>query len=73
MNCLICAQRGSQETAVAVCSNCGVALCMEHFAERQQHRVGGMPYGCPHNFTSTRRTEQESSQPSILSKGGENG
>ena len=67
MNCLICAQQGSQETAVAVCSNCFVALCMEHFAERQRHHVGGMSYGCPHTVP------QKSSQPSILSKGAENG
>ncbi len=73
MNCLICAQQGSQEMAVAVCSNCGAALCMEHCAEKQQHQVGGMNYGCPHTIPSTRPTEQKSSQPSILSEGAGNG
>ena len=71
MNCLICARRGSQETAVAICSNCSVALCMEHFAETQRHQVGGMPYGCPH--TKKGPIELRSSHPSIRSQGGGNG
>lgn len=70
MNCLICAQRGSQETAVAICSNCYVALCMEHFAETRRHQVGGMSYGCPH---STRPIEQESIHPGVRSQGAGNG
>ena len=41
MNCLVC---GS--LAVGLCSNCGVALCRDHLAERKQHRVGGTTLGC---------------------------
>ncbi len=59
MNCFVCAQQGKQQTAVAVCSHCGAALCMDHFAERQQHRVGGMSFGCPHTVPSARPAEQK--------------
>ena len=37
MSCFVCSM-----SAVAVCTNCGVALCREHLAERQKYRgVGG--------------------------------
>ena len=48
MNCLVC---GS--LAVGLCSNCGVAFCRDHLAERKQHRVGGTTLGCPHTVPST--------------------
>ncbi len=54
MNCFVCGQ-----TAVALCSNCGVALCKEHLAERQQHQVGGTTLGCPHTVASTRAKSLE--------------
>ena len=44
MNCYVCQQQGREQTAVAVCTHCGAALCQEHFAERQTYRVGGMNY-----------------------------
>lgn len=34
--------------AVAMCKNCGVGLCFEHFTELRTTRPGGMDYGCPH-------------------------
>ena len=53
MNCLVC---GS--LAVGLCSNCGVALCRDHLAERKQHRVGGTTLGCPHTVPSNPCEEQ---------------
>lgn len=49
MSCFVC---GS--LAVAVCSNCGVGLCREHWEDRRRYRVGGTTLGCPHTVTSTR-------------------
>jgi len=45
--------RGREE-AVAVCQNCGVALCMEHFAELHLSRPGGMDIGCTHVMPAIR-------------------
>ena len=36
MNCYDCAAVGDQRTAVAVCQDCGAAVCVEH-AVRTQH------------------------------------
>jgi hypothetical protein len=33
MNCYICDDAGRAMTAVAICNNCGVALCREHLDE----------------------------------------
>ena len=41
-------ESGSEVHAVAMCKNCGVGLCIEHFAELQVSKPGGMDYGCPH-------------------------
>ena len=50
MNCYVCAQRGEELTAVALCLSCGATLCMRHLAERQSHNQGGMKYGCDHSL-----------------------
>ena len=59
MSCFVC---GS--LSVALCLNCGVALCKEHLAERKQHQVGGTTLGCPHTVASTRAKSKVSSHPS---------
>ena len=59
MSCFVCGGM-----AVALCSNCGVALCKEHLAEKKQHQVGGTTFGCPHTVTSTRAKSEASSHPS---------
>ena len=49
MNCYVCEYDAQIPTpAVAICKNCGVALCMTHLAEMQANRPGGTEMGCPH-------------------------
>ena len=59
MNCFVCEQHGEHQTAVAVCSNCGVALCMDHLAEREGYQVGGMSHPCPHTAPRTRTAAEK--------------
>ena len=48
MNCYVCARDSLLTPAVAICKNCGVALCMVHLAEMQASRPGGTEPGWPH-------------------------
>jgi len=48
MDCYECALRGRSSRAVALCQNCGVAVCMEHLAELQASKPSGTGVGCPH-------------------------
>jgi hypothetical protein len=48
MNCYVCVLEHATSTAVAICSHCGVALCMQHLREAQSYSIGGMKYDCPH-------------------------
>ena len=50
MNCYVCAKQGKEQSAVALCRSCSVALCMDHLAELQTHSRGGMKYGCNHSL-----------------------
>jgi hypothetical protein len=54
MNCYLHALQYEEVPAVAVCRNCGVAMCMEHLAEQQANRPGGMSIGCTHNLPEPR-------------------
>jgi hypothetical protein len=48
MNCYECERDGNPMSAVAICKNCGVGLCMYHLAMTQANRPGGTELGCPH-------------------------
>ena len=51
MDCFVCAELGVESRAVAICQNCQVALCMQHLAEQQSFRPGGVEIaGCPHKL-----------------------
>ncbi len=39
MNCYECARDGTEKTAVAICPNCGVAMCIEHL-DRENSTIG---------------------------------
>ena len=42
MNCHECAQAQRERLAVAVCTNCGVGMCLEHLdEERRRSGPGG--------------------------------
>lgn len=50
MNCRECARDQKVETAVAICTNCGVGLCEEHLTEEQARTgAGGTAIGCGHS------------------------
>jgi hypothetical protein len=48
VNCYLHALADKEMPAVAICRNCGVALCLEHLEELQASRRGGMDMGCTH-------------------------
>ena len=48
MHCFVCAQRGVERAAVALCPHCWIALCMTHRVEAQQPGPGGMRFTCHH-------------------------
>jgi hypothetical protein len=50
MDCYVCAQAGRSTRAVAICQNCGVAMCMAHLAEQQANSPSGAGIGCPHQM-----------------------
>ena len=52
MNCHECARDGSERPAVAICLNCGVAMCMQHLdEERARSGPGGTQIGCGHSVS----------------------
>ncbi len=51
MNCYLCAMDGVTSVSVAICTHCGVAMCMKHLQEAGTYSVGGTKYDCPHNPT----------------------
>ena len=48
MMCYVHSVGGREVQAVAICKNCGVAMCLEHLRDFQAHRPGGVEYGCNH-------------------------
>lgn len=61
MNCYVCDSIGQVTEAVAICRECGVALCREHvdqglLAERPAGLVRG---GCVHNPVGVARWRRE--------------
>lgn len=50
MDCYECAVQQEAVAAVAICPNCGVAMCLEHLRHAQAHRAGGLMYGCSHDL-----------------------
>lgn len=50
MNCFECAKVNDSVPAVATCTHCGVGLCLDHFVEAREYRVGGTLFGCPHDL-----------------------
>ena len=50
MICYIHAREGLEVQAVATCRNCGVGVCLEHMAEIEERKPGGVEYGCPHDL-----------------------
>ncbi|HEX9518411.1 MAG TPA: DUF2180 family protein [Streptosporangiaceae bacterium] len=49
MNCLSCAQLGSERTAVALCPQCQAGLCLGHVRETARDQgPGGMNLSCGH-------------------------
>ncbi len=50
MNCYECAVQGEAVAAVAVCKNCGVGMCLEHFLSAHDYRASGTTYGCRHHL-----------------------
>jgi hypothetical protein len=49
MICYVHARDGITDIpAVSTCRNCGVGVCLEHLAEMELHKPGGVDYGCPH-------------------------
>ena len=55
MNCFECAKVQQAVPAVGVCQHCGVGLCMDHFAEARDYRVGGTVYSCGHTMPPAKR------------------
>ena len=55
MNCYECAIEGERVPAVATCTHCGVAMCLEHLQAEQDYRVGGTTYGCGHDMGTNPR------------------
>lgn len=50
MNCYVCDRHGRVTPAVAICGNCGVALCGGHLEdELLAPRPGGASYSCSHD------------------------
>ena len=49
MNCYVCSLEGVTSASVAICTHCGVAMCLKHVQEAGTYSVGGMKYDCPHN------------------------
>lgn len=50
MNCYVCARADKEETAVAICRFCSVALCVAHLAELQRVNQGGISWTCDHKM-----------------------
>ncbi len=49
MICYVCAAKGEERPAVALCPNCQVGLCMRHAVENSQTAgPGGTRLGCWH-------------------------
>ncbi|HCU74027.1 MAG TPA: hypothetical protein DGO43_09465 [Chloroflexi bacterium] len=46
VNCYVCDQSDKQETSVATCRFCSVALCATHLGELRTHTQGRMHYPC---------------------------
>ena len=49
MNCYSCALESRKQSAIAICLECGAALCLDHKRESDSYRVGGMRLGCAHH------------------------
>lgn len=49
MNCLDCSTGGESSMAVAVCHDCGAAVCADHAVARDHHprTRGAQPIGAP--------------------------
>jgi hypothetical protein len=50
MNCFECAKVNDAVSAVGVCQQCGVGLCLDHLIEAHEFLVGGTHYACPHEI-----------------------
>ena len=48
MKCWVCALEDKETNAMAVCQECGVALCNVHKLEGEAHRGDGGQNGCTH-------------------------
>ena len=61
MTCYVHAVSGSEVSAVAICRNCGVGLCLEHVQNLQAHRPGGSELGCNHMMSPPKITGEADS------------
>ncbi len=48
MWCYVHMLQSQEISAVAICTHCGVGLCLEHLAEREAPTAGGTRLDCPH-------------------------
>lgn len=56
MNCHQCARDHGERAAVAICTNCGVGMCLQHLdEERARIGPGGTMIGCGHSSSPTAR------------------
>lgn len=50
MDCYVCAERGTETTAVALCHSCHAGLCLEHLKEAaERFATDTMINGCHHD------------------------
>jgi len=61
MNCYLCDTIGKVTEAVAICRECGVALCREHMDKGlvAPRPAGHVRTGCRHNTVGTARRRRE--------------
>ncbi len=62
MNCYVCATRGTDRSAVALCPHCFVGLCLAHVAEAQRPGPGGLQLGCRHGLLTPAARSGESAR-----------
>jgi hypothetical protein len=60
MNCYMCDGADRATEAVAICRNCGIALCREHIDEAltAERPTGLVRVGCVHNPIGTARRRE---------------
>jgi Uncharacterized protein conserved in archaea (DUF2180) len=57
-------------SAVAICTHCGVGLCLEHLVEREAPTAGGTRLDCPHVLPTPGRHAEVDGQPRPRGSGG---